>query len=539
MSASTERKNRIAAIEAGTDKKTNARLEEEKKAAKSRRRWTWGTIGVAILLVLIILLNTGFIYTHTTAAVSGSRRYSPAEINYYYNTQYMKFVNTYGSYASIFGLDTSNGTATLDEQACTMLGEGKTWRDYFIDSSLASVSQVTALCDYAKTAGVTLTDEELADIDANIEEIKASAALYGYSNLNGFLAAQYGNGVNAKLVRQMLIDSTLASKVLDDYNASLEFSDTELKEKYASYEGSRDYFDYLSFFVKAATVPAEGAAEGETTEAAPAEGAAEGETAEAAPTEQTLLEARMTAQAIETAYKDGGDIDDVLKRFNAAIEAEYEDNGETAADEYRSAAGSDLGDASEWLMSSSRKSGDVTVLESSGGDGYYVVVYISREDNSYNLVSVRHILIQAETDENGNVSPETQKAALDRINEIKAEFEATDRSEESFAALAEKYSEDEGSKANGGLYENIYKGMMVDSFNDFCFAGHKSGDIAVVYGENSNYSGYHLIYFVGEGEPYCDYIARTDLASEAETNFITERTEGYEAELRFWSKFVG
>ena len=63
MSASTERKNRIAAREAGTDKKTLAALEEEKKRAQSKRRWTWGTIGVVVLIAAILLLNSGILYT--------------------------------------------------------------------------------------------------------------------------------------------------------------------------------------------------------------------------------------------------------------------------------------------------------------------------------------------------------------------------------------------------------------------------------------------------------------------------------------------
>ena len=57
MSASTEKKNRIAAREAGTDKKTLAAQEEAKKKAQSKRRWTWGAIGVAVLIVLIIAIT--------------------------------------------------------------------------------------------------------------------------------------------------------------------------------------------------------------------------------------------------------------------------------------------------------------------------------------------------------------------------------------------------------------------------------------------------------------------------------------------------
>ena len=123
MSASTERKNRAAAREAGTDKKTLARQEAEKKAAKSRRRWTIGSILVAIGLIVIILLNSGFLYKHTTALSVGGRNYSPAELSYTYVNQYSSFLNQYGSYASLFGLDSSKGVASLSQQSCPIPGE--------------------------------------------------------------------------------------------------------------------------------------------------------------------------------------------------------------------------------------------------------------------------------------------------------------------------------------------------------------------------------------------------------------------------------
>ena len=87
MSASTEKKNRQAARAAGTDKKTLAAQEEAKKRAKSRRNWTLGTIGVVLLVALILFLNSGFLYTHTTAATINGQSYSPAELNYYYANQ--------------------------------------------------------------------------------------------------------------------------------------------------------------------------------------------------------------------------------------------------------------------------------------------------------------------------------------------------------------------------------------------------------------------------------------------------------------------
>ena len=90
---------------------------------------------------------------------------------------------------------------------------------------------------------------------------------------------------------------------------------------------------------------------------------------------------------------------------------------------------------------------------------------------------------------------------------------AQTRTEEAFAALAEQYSEDEGSNAKGGLYENVYQGQMVEAFDAFCFAGHQPGDTGIVYGESGSYAGYHVMYYVGEGELYSNVIAEEDLRS--------------------------
>ena len=56
MSASTEKKLRQAAREAGTDKKTLALEKEAKEKAKQKRRWTLGTIGVCLLIALILFI---------------------------------------------------------------------------------------------------------------------------------------------------------------------------------------------------------------------------------------------------------------------------------------------------------------------------------------------------------------------------------------------------------------------------------------------------------------------------------------------------
>ena len=158
MSASTEKKIRQAARVAGTDKKMLAAQEEAKKNAKSKRRWTIGTILVVLLIAAIIFLDSGFLYKNTTAVTVGGESYSPAEMNYQYATQYYTWTSQYGSYASIFGLDTSTGLAGLSAQDCSMT-DGGTWKDYFLDVALSQLTQVKALNDYAAANGIALTDE--------------------------------------------------------------------------------------------------------------------------------------------------------------------------------------------------------------------------------------------------------------------------------------------------------------------------------------------------------------------------------------------
>ena len=501
MSASTERKLRQAARAAGTDKKMLAAQEAAKKKKQSNLRWTLGTIAVILLIALILFLDSGVLYTRTTALTVGDEKYSPAEVNYYYANEYYTMVNQYGSYVSLFGLNTSNGISGLDKQSCQMLENG-TWRDYFLESAKSSLAQIKALTDYAKANDISLTDEEIAAIDAEFDQLETTAKTQGYSSANNLLAANYGNGVTTAIARQASLDSELATKAYSTVRDSFTYTAEELEEHYQSYNGDQDYFDFLVY--KVAAVVEEG---------------------EEAPSEIALVEAHADADAVSMAYSDGADIADIQERFEVAVDSQFEGQLPTS----RSAVlGSSLAaEYKDWLLDSGRAAGDVTVAD--GTDGSYVVVFLSRNDNHYKTANIRHILVMAEASEDGTYSDEAKAAAKARAEELLAEFNAGDKSEESFATMANLYSEDGGSNTNGGLYENVPKGQMVEEFDAFCFAGHKPGDTGIVYGESSSYAGYHVMYYVGEGEQYSDLLAESDLRSEDMQNWMQEVTAGYEA----------
>nr|MCR5665090.1 SurA N-terminal domain-containing protein [Oscillospiraceae bacterium] len=411
MSASTEKKQRQAAREAGTDKKILAQEKAAKEQARNKRRWTIGTAAVAIVIVLVLLLNSP-LATNNAYSV-GDRKYSAAEVSYSYARQFMTFANQYGSYASLFGLDTSSGINGLDKQDCPY-NDG-TWKDYFLDAAKNELLQTRALLDYAAENGLSLEEAEVAEIDAALESYDAQAVTYGYSSTDQFLSTNYGAGVTRSLVRSASMDSALASKAAQALSDSFTYTEEELEEQYRSYEGLKDYFDYSYVVVEAHDDAAEEGAE---------------------VTEEQKAAARQTAEAVVASFK-SAEGDDFAEKLRAAAEAE----GLTAS-RSRSTSGSSLVAASEWMMDSARKAGDITVEADADGDHVYVVLFLGRNDNHYKPVSVRHILVKAEASEDGTYSEEAKAAAKARAEEILAEYEAGSKTEERFGELANLYSED-------------------------------------------------------------------------------------------------
>jgi len=285
MSASTEKKNRQAARAAGTDKKTLAQEKEAQEKKKSNLRWTLGTIAVVLVVVLVLLLNSGLV-NKATAFTVGSKSYSTADVSYRYANQYYNFANQYGSYASVFGLDTSSGIRGLDKQNCPMMENG-TWKDYFLDAAKHEMIHATALGQYAADNGIKLDDSDYAQIDAAFDGLEEQAKSYGYGSGDKMLAANYGTGVNQKLVRAAYEESLLASHAAEALADSFTYTDEQVEDQYKSYEGARDYFDYAYCYVSAERV--------ETTDA-------DGNTSTDV-TDETVAAASEKASAIADAYK--------------------------------------------------------------------------------------------------------------------------------------------------------------------------------------------------------------------------------------------
>lgn len=127
--------------------------------------------------------------------------------------------------------------------------------------------------------------------------------------------------------------------------------------------------------------------------------------------------------------------------------------------------------------------------------------------DSGKLVDVRHILVLPEGATVENVTKETFSdeawaAGEKKAQEILNEWLAGEKTEESFAELANKHSVDTGSNKNGGLYTYVTQGKMVKAFDEWCFSeDREAGDYDIVKTEY----GYHIIYYSYGEEAWIRY----------------------------------
>ena len=504
MSANSIKQQRITARESKETRKREAEAEREKARRRNRIGWIVG-IGVFILLLLLGMFTTT---GRLPALQVNNRTYSTREVSYFYANEYWSFVNSYGSFASYMGLDTESGLASLGSQAYTASEDYTTWKEYFLAAAKSTMASLQALDDYARANGIELTEEEIASVDADLDALEQNVIAGGYKNLNLYFSTAYGSGVNRRIARDAGLLQKRASKAYEYATSQFEYTDEELAEYYDSLEGEVDKYDYWYYYVAADKVDSEPDEDGNVTSAV---------------TDETLAAAKEKADAIAAAFTPGSDNEEAL---NTAIDSviptalctvKKNTTASSVGDEYK-----------EWITDHTRQEGDITVILNSTETGYYVVVFGRWDDNHYPTVSVRHILIKAVADEDGNYSDQALEEARVKADGIYTQWKNGEATEESFAELANEYSEDEGSNTVGGLYENIYKGQMVDSFDAFCFAGHEHGDTDMVSAVSSNYAGYHIIYYVGEGELYSNYIARIRKSSDDTETWYSELTAGYE-----------
>ena len=519
MSASSKKKLR-------KEQNAAAMTEKQLQAAKEAKKLKNYTITfvVSIILVVAIMIGValripviGMIDRNHTAIAIGNHELSTTTMGYYYvdaiNEYYNEATDYYGSYAEYFlGFDMSK---PLNAQNYST---GGTWASHFMDQAKENAKTVLSLYDAAVAAGHELTDTEKDTLQNTFDTLELLATYYGYTGVDAYLRGTYGNSANLKSSQEYYTVNPLASSYFDAYSEELKdsYTDADLR----AYEKDK-YHNFSSFTFATYTVKVSDYLTGGTKDSS-------GNTTYTdAEQEAAAKKAAADASALSgMKYAD-------LKAFNKAIsDLEINKSKTVSATEHTDTLYDNISDENvrEWLSKPLRDAKDIksirttkTTTDSNGKEttevtGYTIVYYISRNENMTKLVDVMHVLIQFEggsTNSSGVTTysdAEKAKAEEEARKLLKEWQEGEKADKDSFAELAKKNSDDTGSAADGGLYEDVYPNQMVKAFNDWCFdEARKPGDTGIVETEY----GFHIMYFVETNEQtFRDYMITYDKLNE-------------------------
>ena len=527
MSASSKKKLRKEQNAAAMTQKQ----QKEMKDAKALKNYTLTFVVVMVLVVAIVLgvtisnpINVALDQS-TTAITIGDHVLTIPDLTFFYvdaiqnykNEVKNLYYNQYPSYWQLFlGYDTYS---PLDEQIFDEK-EGTTWAHYFMDEAIKEATATYALIDLAAKENYTLSDEEKKDLDTYFDSLEL------FNDLDTYAKGIYSNSVTGEGFKAYYSARTLADSFYANYVSKLEYEDKDYRE----FEKG-NYNVYSSFNFAIYGVSANKYLTGGTK-------SEDGKT--------TIYSDKEKDEAVQKALKDAQALmnKESVEKFDEAIKAlEVNKDNKTAASTknkntfYNNISNKDV---QTWVGNASRKEGDMTcitvnetvTLEDGTTTlrpaGYYVVFFQGREDHKYQSVDVRHILVKfakANKDDKSTTytlaEKETAKKKAEELLEQWKKGEKVD--EDSFAALAKEKTEDDGSKSNGGLYEDIYKGQMVEAFENWCFdKDRKAGDTGLVETEY----GYHIMYFVETNEmTYRDHMIKSDLVNEDAAEWRDELVE--------------
>lgn len=406
------------------------------------------------------LVTSGYFLRNTVVATTENYAVDNAVFSCFFHKYYQEFNSTYGYYFPI------NANVSLKGQACSLYNDGSTWFDFFAANAKSTLSNTLAFCEEAKARGIALTEEDYEDIDNEIASIKNAAKQAGVTT-SYYIHAMYGSGVNQKDLRRALELSVLASKcnqaIIDSYN----YTEADFNKYIEENPNALLYAEYIAFDMNTSDT-----LEDDVKTAEMLQGYLD-RFAQATTKEE--FEAVAFDYLRNVTYLDDEKVtDDAIREEVSALSTKstYVKDDATA----------------EWAFADDRKAGDVFTEISEDKTTYSAYMLLATPSlDEYNTVNIRHILLSSAT-------YGSDEAAKAKAEELLAGFTG---GADAFAALANEYSEDTGSNTNGGLYENVGKGEMVESFDAWIYAdGRKAGDTGIV---KSDY-GYHVMFFVGEGE---------------------------------------
>lgn len=454
-------------------KETVAQMKKEKaaQALAAQKRKTKITIITSVVCVVLVAAfittvalissykKSGNLLRNQTILSTENFSVSGTTFKYFLNYEYQNFVNDNANYLESYGLDV---TVPLRDQETS---DGQNWFDYMVSRTQSSLEEILRLCEKAKAEGYKLEETELKQKDEYIATLKKEAADNKLS-LDEYIGTLYGEGIKADDIVAGLELSMLATKYYDETIAKKEYTEDEINSHFDKNKNDFLLADYIYY-----TFTAE-KENGLNKDAAT----------------KSLEEAKKKAQELAMA-KTPSEFESILTKLIKADGGNSDDITDTLANINAKGCTYDPDfSISKWSFGKDVKLYDTQLYINENRVSAYMITKLPYRDESETR-SVRHILV--------SITDTVKDAdAKKKADDILAEYNKGTKNGVEFGKLATKYTDDTGSAATGGLYENFPKGKMVKEFEDWSFdAARQNGDTAIV---KTSY-GYHVMFFESKG----------------------------------------
>ena len=160
---------------------------------------------------------------------------------------------------------------------------------------------------------------------------------------------------------------------------------------------------------------------------------------------------------------------------------------------------------SDWLFDDARKAGDTTVITNDNSHCYYAVAFEKRYLDETPSADVRVII------------PTEDKTG----EEILEEWKNGAATEDSFAELCKKYTQDTSAVENGGLFEQVTKTGMTEELSNWIFdSSRQVGDTVAITVSDSTY----VLYYIGQDQPEWKINIKNTLVSDTMSQHMQDIT---------------
>ncbi len=468
------------------DRKVQKRKEEKEKEKREERVST--AIGIVVLVALVCLVASfpirTYLATHETYVVINGEAVNKVEFDYEYNLTKNNYITQYSSYLAYFGLDTSKDLSTQ------MYSDTMSWQDYFEQMAVENLKQAKAMKAAAEAEGFTYDTTE--EYNTFKETIKTSAASAGVSEKE-YVRSIYGGYATMSRIEQYVKNDMVMNAYYQKLQEDNAPSDDEIQSYYEENKATYDSVDY-----RLTTIDAELPTE-PTELADPVE--------ETASTDTTTDGTAATDTTQDTTYQPS-DAEIAKAMEDAKVLADdAEKTVATAGDAHENEKKSSVNYLiSDWLFDDARKAGDTTVITNDNSHCYYVVAFEQRYLDETLSADVR-VIIPGE-DKTGE--------------EILDEWKNGAATEDSFAELCKKYTQDTSAAENGGLFEQVTKTGMTEELSSWIFdSSRQAGDtVSITITDDATY----VLYYIGQDQPEWKISIKNTLVSQAMSQYIEDIT---------------